>query len=140
MAARDSSTGDVQRSQDDISMKQPHIDSEVLDSTASKPSHGDLKKPERNADEKDSEKKPPSKSRILASKIWTRLAHHFQWVSPNNTWSKWKPVIRCALAAWIGAIIFIVPTSETTMGQVNKRVPRLNPCIVVNCILHRPAS
>lgn len=110
-------------SQDGVSRKRPHIeikfDSEVHDTrcTSSKPSHGDEQT--NNTELMDSEKKPPSKSRILTSKIWTRLSSHFQWIPPNNNWSKWKPVIRCALAAWIGVVIFVVPTSEKAMGQVN---------------------
>ena len=111
--------GNVQQSQLDGTRRRPHIevkfDSEVHDNhaTSSKPSRGD-----EEIELKDCEKKSPSKSRTLTLKIWTRLTSHFQWVFPNNTWSKWKPVIRCALAAWIGAIIFVVPASEKAMGQV----------------------
>lgn len=150
MVAQD--RNDVQQAQNGISRKRPHIevkfdseDHEVPDSTSLKPSQGDSEKPEETKEnkEKDCEKNPSSKSRILASKIWTGLASHFQWVPPNNTWSKWKPVIRCALAAWISAIIFIVPKSETAMGQVSERLSRLNSQTNFNYLrrlFHRPAS
>lgn len=60
----------------------------------------------------------PSAFRAFAGKIRSGISPHFHWVSQNNSRSKWKPVIRCALAAWISGIIFIIPTSEKTLGQV----------------------
>ncbi|KAH7923390.1 hypothetical protein BV22DRAFT_1196761 [Leucogyrophana mollusca] len=29
-----------------------------------------------------------------------------QWIPANSTWSKWKPVIRSALAAWVAVVLF----------------------------------
>ncbi|KIK91214.1 hypothetical protein PAXRUDRAFT_150011 [Paxillus rubicundulus Ve08.2h10] len=40
-----------------------------------------------------------------------------QWIPANWTWSKWKPVIRSALAAWISVVIFVIPTTENLLGQ-----------------------
>jgi hypothetical protein len=42
-----------------------------------------------------------------------------QWIPANWTWSKWKPVIRSALAAWISVVIFVIPTTENLLGQVS---------------------
>ncbi|KAF9237247.1 hypothetical protein BU15DRAFT_88826 [Melanogaster broomeanus] len=42
---------------------------------------------------------------------------HLQWIPANWTWSKWKPVIRSALAAWISLVIFVIPTTENLLGQ-----------------------
>ncbi|KAG2140498.1 uncharacterized protein EDB93DRAFT_1241857 [Suillus bovinus] len=35
----------------------------------------------------------------------------------NSTWSKWKPVIRSALAAWIAVVVFVIPRTENILGQ-----------------------
>ncbi|KIM88532.1 hypothetical protein PILCRDRAFT_62336 [Piloderma croceum F 1598] len=43
----------------------------------------------------------------------------FQWVPQNTTWSRWKPVIRCALAAWICGLLFIISKTENAMGQAS---------------------
>jgi hypothetical protein len=42
-----------------------------------------------------------------------------QWIPSNCTWSKIKPVIRCAVAAWVSAVLFVIPRVEAFMGQVN---------------------
>ena len=63
-------------------------------------------------------KERQSNLRKQVDKASNWLAPHFAWIAPNNIWSKWKPVIRCALAAWISGILFIVPTTENAMGQV----------------------
>ncbi|KAL4063403.1 hypothetical protein V8B97DRAFT_1930456 [Scleroderma yunnanense] len=46
-----------------------------------------------------------------------RLPQGLQWISKNWTWSKWKPALRGALAAWISLVIFVIPTAEDVMGQ-----------------------
>jgi hypothetical protein len=42
-----------------------------------------------------------------------------QWIPANWSWSKWKPVLRSALAAWIGLLLFLIPTTLNVMGQVS---------------------
>ena len=44
---------------------------------------------------------------------------HFAWVSNNSNWSKVKPVIRCAVAAWVSAVLFLIPAFELAVGQVS---------------------
>lgn len=61
---------------------------------------------------------PPSFLRKYAGGLRSRVSSNFHWVAQNNSWSKWKPVIRCALAAWISGILFIIPQTEKAMGQV----------------------
>jgi hypothetical protein len=51
--------------------------------------------------------------------LWSSMLPDFQWVPQNTTWSKWKPVIRCALAAWICGLLFIISKTENAMGQVS---------------------
>ena len=41
-----------------------------------------------------------------------------QWIPANWSWSKWKPVLRSALAAWISLLLFLIPTTLNVMGQV----------------------
>ena len=42
-----------------------------------------------------------------------------QWIPANWSWSKWKPVLRSALAAWISLLLFLIPTTLNVMGQVS---------------------
>jgi hypothetical protein len=47
-----------------------------------------------------------------------KLPASLQWIPANWTWSKIKPVIRCALSAWIAAIFFIIPRVQIFLGNV----------------------
>lgn len=44
---------------------------------------------------------------------------HFAWVPNNWHWSKLKPVIRCAVTAWISLVLFVIPAFERALGQVS---------------------
>lgn len=46
-----------------------------------------------------------------------KLPQTLQWIPANSTWSKWKPVTRSALAAWIAVVVFIIPRTENLLGQ-----------------------
>ncbi|KAH7888067.1 hypothetical protein F5I97DRAFT_1806524 [Phlebopus sp. FC_14] len=48
-----------------------------------------------------------------------KLPSTLNWIPMNWTWSKWKPVIRSALTAWISLVIFIIPQTETILGQAS---------------------
>lgn len=66
-------------------------------------------------------KKPTERHSTLKKQlnnVRSSVAPHFAWIAPNNSWSKWKPVIRCALAAWIAGVLFVIPATENAMGQV----------------------
>ncbi|KAI0716122.1 hypothetical protein C8T65DRAFT_738161 [Cerioporus squamosus] len=39
------------------------------------------------------------------------------WVPANFTWSKLKPVIRCAVVCWVSAVLMIIPRTSNLMGQ-----------------------
>lgn len=58
-----------------------------------------------------------SKARLSFS---LKLPQRLQWISGNWSWSKWKPALRGALAAWISLVIFVIPTTGNVMGQVNQ--------------------
>ncbi|KAF9483730.1 hypothetical protein BDN70DRAFT_956980 [Pholiota conissans] len=45
--------------------------------------------------------------------------NHFAWVFRNLQWSQVKPVLRCALVAWISTVLFVIPAVETKMGQAS---------------------
>ncbi|KAA1476343.1 hypothetical protein DENSPDRAFT_932985 [Dentipellis sp. KUC8613] len=45
------------------------------------------------------------------------LPINLQWISRNWTWSKWKPVIRCALSAWVCLVLMVTNASLRTMGS-----------------------
>lgn len=40
------------------------------------------------------------------------------WIPNNWSWSKIKPVIRCALTAWVSVLFFVIPKLEVMLGQV----------------------
>lgn len=76
---------------------------------------------------KGQEKSPASNSGsesedLAADKSGFKVPAFLQWIPANWNWSKLKPVIRCAIAAWISAVLFVIPTVENVMGQV-----RVNP-------------
>ncbi|KAJ7581095.1 hypothetical protein C8J56DRAFT_256925 [Mycena floridula] len=48
-----------------------------------------------------------------------QLPSQLQWILTNWTWSKLKPAIRCAIAAWISAVLFLIPKVEIFMGQAS---------------------
>ncbi|KIJ63943.1 hypothetical protein HYDPIDRAFT_112430 [Hydnomerulius pinastri MD-312] len=58
-----------------------------------------------------SDKKPEAPS--------IKLPTSLQWIPANWTWSKWKPVLRSALAAWVAVVIFAIPTTENLLGQAS---------------------
>ncbi|RPD56328.1 hypothetical protein L226DRAFT_538461 [Lentinus tigrinus ALCF2SS1-7] len=39
------------------------------------------------------------------------------WIPANFTWSKLKPVIRCAVVCWVSTVLMIIPRTSTMMGQ-----------------------
>ncbi|KAF8149165.1 hypothetical protein B0H34DRAFT_735166 [Crassisporium funariophilum] len=47
------------------------------------------------------------------------FAKHSEWIGKNWTWSKIKPVIRCAVVGWISVVIFVIPKVEAFVGQAS---------------------
>ena len=77
-----------------------------------------------------SEKKRNRASEILGTaadgRRWTKALRHpwalpqfLQWIPANFTWENLKPVIRCAVAAWISVVFFVIPAVANLTGQVN---------------------
>ena len=70
------------------------------------------RKPEHDSPVKSAPTKsadPPFKS---------KLPSNFLWIPANWTWSKLKPVIRCALAGWVSVLLMVIQPVLRTMGQV----------------------
>ncbi|KII83920.1 hypothetical protein PLICRDRAFT_179954 [Plicaturopsis crispa FD-325 SS-3] len=47
------------------------------------------------------------------------LPQQLAWIPANWTWSKIKVAIRCAIAAWISLVLFVIPSVESAMGQAS---------------------
>ncbi|KAI9457690.1 hypothetical protein HD554DRAFT_2141755 [Boletus coccyginus] len=95
---------------------QVRIWSEETESIIVQPATPDLSN-NTSADVADNEgaETPPAKSiPFWCSK---NLPPTLQWIPANWSWSKWKPVIRSALAAWISLLLFLIPTTLNVMGQ-----------------------
>jgi hypothetical protein len=92
-----------------------------IKSTSDEDSHrshsGDDKRYHGGDNGKDKTRASPSAFQKYSSGLLSRALPDVQWISQNNTWSKWKPVIRCAIAAWICGLFFVIPGIENAMGQ-----------------------
>lgn len=97
---------------------------EQMESTTVHPATpGDLntKSDEAGDKEFDSTKKAAEMSPVKSKLLWRseNLPAILQWIPANWTWSKWKPVLRSALSAWISLLLFLIPTTMDVMGQVS---------------------
>ncbi|KIR40091.1 hypothetical protein I307_04809 [Cryptococcus deuterogattii 99/473] len=70
-------------------------------------------------DEQINEKTRSEKLRILAGLRLKKILGHrwFCWIGPKLTWGKLKPVIRCAIAAWLGLVLLVIVPVEAAMGN-----------------------
>ncbi|KAL1937670.1 hypothetical protein VTO73DRAFT_12945 [Trametes versicolor] len=52
-----------------------------------------------------------------ASRIarWSPL--DLSWIPANSTWSNWKPALRCAAVCFVSAVLMVIPSVYTPMGQ-----------------------
>ena len=58
-------------------------------------------------------------SPCIPFRFFENLPPTLQWVPGHCNWSKWKPVVRSALAAWFSLLLFLIPTTQNVMGQVS---------------------
>ncbi|PPQ72963.1 hypothetical protein CVT24_000165 [Panaeolus cyanescens] len=66
--------------------------------------------------------KPPAASghyTNLKAHLVSFLKDHTTWITSNLTWSRLKPAIRCAVAGWLSAVLFIIPEVLRVMGQAS---------------------
>ncbi|ESK92525.1 hypothetical protein Moror_4433 [Moniliophthora roreri MCA 2997] len=54
---------------------------------------------------------------LFKSKLDFKLPANLQWILANWTWSKIKVALRCAVAAWLSVVLFVIPSVEKYMGQ-----------------------
>lgn len=66
--------------------------------------------------------KPPEPWTTRLAKL---LPFDLGWVPANFTWSKLKPVIRCATVCFVSAILMVIPQVYVPMGQVS---PAFSTC------------
>jgi hypothetical protein len=58
-----------------------------------------------------------------------------EWIPKNWTASKWKPVIRSALSAWVAVVLFIIGPIQQAMGQVDMCMN--SRCFIYSFILYK---
>ncbi|KAJ3517352.1 hypothetical protein NLJ89_g569 [Agrocybe chaxingu] len=61
----------------------------------------------------------PPKVVVWLEPAVTAFTSYFGWVGTNWTWSKLKPVVRCAIVGWISTVLFVTPKIEIFMGQAS---------------------
>jgi hypothetical protein len=112
-------TGASHRRRSHLQVKLISDEAKYPSSSTSHPSNDDEKLQHQKGNN-DNYKGPqaPAAFRKYAGGLWSSVLPDFQWIPQNATWSKWKPVIRCALAAWICGLLFVIPKTENAMGQV----------------------
>ena len=60
---------------------------------------------------------PPRTS--IVRRVIQVLPVDLSWIPPNLTWSKIKPVIRCAVVCWVSALLMIIGPTARLMGSVS---------------------
>lgn len=70
---------------------------------------------EATGDDEDGTTSPQAGSKKKRS---IKLPQNLTWIPDNWTWPKISVAIRCAVAAWISALLFLIPRVERIMGQV----------------------
>lgn len=69
------------------------------------------------------------------STLIDKLPFNFGWIPANFTWSKIKPVIRCALTAWVSIIFVVISKTERVLGQVSRCLACECACTAARSIL-----
>lgn len=80
------------------------------------PSSQDTESMFQEKDKESEREKPPRLS--VGQWILQNSPVNLQWIPTNLSWSKFKPVLRSALTAWISVLFFIIPKLERTLGSV----------------------
>ena len=62
--------------------------------------------------EKENVNPPPSERKFT-------LPSSLAWIPANLTWPRLKPVIRCALSAWVAIVFMIITRVAHPLGQVS---------------------
>ncbi|KAK0473358.1 hypothetical protein IW261DRAFT_1503962 [Armillaria novae-zelandiae] len=75
-------------------------------------------------------KKAPVKEKQDKKRFRFKLPSNLQWIPASWTWPKVKPVIRCAVAAWLSTVLFVIPAVERFIGQANFLILICNPAFM----------
>ncbi|KAI0318290.1 hypothetical protein OF83DRAFT_1057097 [Amylostereum chailletii] len=96
----------------------PHIHRQKS-STASPAESGTSSPPrgeKKGEKQRDATKKPPPPPKSGLLDKFT-LPQNLQWIPNNWNWSKLKPVIRSAVAQWVGLLLIVINPTLRAMGQ-----------------------
>ncbi|KAJ7074309.1 hypothetical protein C8F01DRAFT_17912 [Mycena amicta] len=85
---------------------------------ASQPVVG-TEKADSNSDPQSSDTRSEASDKPALAPTGIRLdwPSSLRWVPDNFTWAQVKPAIRCAIAAWLSAVLFLIPRVEVVLGQ-----------------------
>ncbi|EIN13098.1 hypothetical protein PUNSTDRAFT_139763 [Punctularia strigosozonata HHB-11173 SS5] len=88
---------------------------EIVQEKASRNSSGDIARHRGDANEKGNSEVTKATRR---APIFT-VPKQLRWIPANATWSKLKPAIRSALAAWLSLVLLLIRPVQQSMGQAS---------------------
>ncbi|KAF5356418.1 hypothetical protein D9758_009464 [Tetrapyrgos nigripes] len=60
-----------------------------------------------------------SYTKTLNISDFLKVPPQLRWIADNCTWTKIKIVLRCAFAAWLASVLFVIPSVMRYMGQAS---------------------
>jgi hypothetical protein len=85
--------------------------------------HAEFRIAEPFVEAEDSEKSNSLAGQQTGASIFKALKTHLAWIPANWTWQKFKPLIRCAVAAWLAIVLFVIPPVMRAMGGTVRSLP-----------------
>jgi len=85
--------------------------------------HAGIRIAEPFVDAEDPEKSNSLSGQQTGGSILKVLKNHLAWIPANWTWQKFKPLIRCAVAAWLAIVLFVIPPAMRAMGGTVRPLP-----------------
>ncbi|KAG7095039.1 hypothetical protein E1B28_005829 [Marasmius oreades] len=74
---------------------------------------------DKNASQSQDGNSSSSSTSSRFSNLNLKIPASLQWIPDNWTWSNIKVALRCAVAAWLSMVLFVVPTVEVYVGQAS---------------------
>ncbi|CDO69808.1 hypothetical protein BN946_scf184803.g6 [Trametes cinnabarina] len=81
------------------------------------PAHDADPSPDDDSNEKSRARAPKKPPEPWPKRLARLLPIDLSWIPPNLTYSKIKPVIRCAFVCFVSAILMVIPRVYNLMGQ-----------------------
>lgn len=85
--------------------------------------HAETRIAEPFVEAEDSEKSSSLAGQQTGVSILKALKTHLAWMPANWTWHKFKPLIRCSVAAWLAIVLFVIPPAMRAMGGTVRSLP-----------------